>query len=268
MIVANGGLLDITANPGGEAGIYLGQKPGGRTVEGSNLLLIDGAGSMVNVDDNADFFNGSRIANGFATVQNEGALLIDSTVFVIDGTSDAPLSLFNTELASRAAGVTGLSNRNLDVLSGGSVVITDSMPRAYVHSLSRQEGCLPNCLGARQRRWLEHYRQQRSRRRRRFRWTRRFEDDNGDPSIPNVFVPIVSNIGTGTLDIEAGGAVSFENGDFVIAARAGDDADVSVTGSTLTADRVIVGWVDFEGGPVQPGESSWHFDPRYWHRQR
>ncbi|MDJ0905513.1 MAG: hypothetical protein QNI96_05805 [Woeseiaceae bacterium] len=248
LFVVNGGLLDVTADPGSEAGIFMGQTADGDiTAGGSSLLLIDGAGSTVNVDDNADFVGGSRIANGFVTVQNAGAAALDSTILVVSGNSGAPLSQFNTDLAFNAAGVTGLANINLDVLSGGSVTITDADAQGISALIIGQTpGGLPTESASV-----------------RVSGVGSNITVSNDPALAKIpldatefGLPIVSNIGTGSMDIEAGGSVNFDNGDFVIAARAGDAATVLVNGGSLDADRVVIGWADFETGIVSVDASS------------
>ncbi len=248
VFVVNGGLVDVTADPGGEAAFFLGQSlDGDLTQGGSSLLLIDGAGSMVNINDNANTTTGSRIVNGFVTVQNDGALVIDSSVFIVTGNSGASLSLFNTDLAFKAAGITGLSSTNLDVLSGGSVTVTDADAQGISALVLGQaplglptQSASTRVSGAGSNITVSN-----------------------DPSLAKIplsatdfGLPLVSNIGTGSLTVESGGAVDIQNGDFVIAVRDADDADVFVTNATLSADRVILGWSDFDGGAVAAGASS------------
>ena len=248
VIIAEGGLIDITANPDKEAGFFLGQTFDGVPTKGaSNLLVVDGSGSTLNVDSNFNGVAGSRIANGFVTVQNDGAIQIDSSLLLVSGNSGASLSVFNTDTVFNAAGITGLSNINLDVLSGGSVTITD-FDNAGISALII--GQTPN-VGPTQSADV------------RVSGSGSNITVMNDPALPkiplaaNVFgIPSVSNIGTGSLTVEAGGSVTFDNGDFVIAARAADGATVTVTDATLTADRVIVGWADFEGGVVSAVASS------------
>lgn len=245
--ITNGGLVDITANPGEEAGFFLGQASGGVPTEGaSNLLVVDGTGSTLNIDSNLGVLAGSRIANGFVTVQNDGAIQIDSSVLLVSGNSGASLSSFNTDLAFNV-GLVGLSNNNLDVLSGGSVTITD-LDGAGIGALII--GQTPN-LGPTQSADV------------RVSGSGSNITVMNDPALPKIAlaatefgIPTVSNIGTGALNVEDGGSITFDNGDFVIAARAADDATVTVTDATLTADRVIIGWADFEAGVVSVGASS------------
>ncbi|MDJ0812293.1 MAG: hypothetical protein QNJ23_01080 [Woeseiaceae bacterium] len=248
LFVVNGGLLDITANPGSEAGFGIGQTGDGDVTEGgSSLVLIDGAGSTVNIDDNANTISGSRVANGFVTVQNQGVLALDSTLLVVSGNSGAPLSQFNTDLALNATGITGVANINLDVLSGGSVAITDADAQGISALIIGQApGGLPTESASVRVSGVGS--------------NITVSNDPGLAKIPleatEFGLPIVSNIGTGTMDIEAGGSVNFDNGDFVIAARAGDAATVLVNGGSLDADRVVIGWTDFETGTVGVDASS------------
>jgi hypothetical protein len=247
VIVANGGLVDITANPNTDAGFFLGQTEDGVLTEGaSNLLVVDGAGSTLNVDSNLGALAGSRVANGFVTVQNGGTIQIDSSILLVSGNSGASLSNFNTDLASNV-GFPGLSNINLDVLSGGSVTITDfdsigisALIIGQTPDLGPTQSAEVRVSGIGSNITVMN-----------------------DPGLPKIAlaatefgVPTVSNIGTGSLNIEDGGSIAFDNGDFVIAARAADDSTVTVTDATLTADRVIVGWADFEFGVVNVDASS------------
>jgi len=243
VFVVNGGVIDFTASSGEEAGFYLGQTEDGVPTEGgSNLLVVD-TGAVLRVDNNSGVVGGSRIANGFATVQNGGAIEIDSSVLLVSGNSGAALSEFNTTLANKV-GISGVSNINLDVSSGGSVTLSDN-DNTSVGALVI--GQTPN-VGPTQ--------------------SARVVVSGGGSNITvdntskialaaTAFgIPVVSNIGTGSLVIEDGGTITFNNGDFVIAARTGDDAEVIVDNSALTADRVIVGWTDYEGGVVNVGTST------------
>ena len=248
VFIVNGGVINITANLGAEAGFFIGQTEDGvPTVGGSNLLLVDGAGSTLSVDSNLGIVSGSRIANGFVTVQDGGALQLDSSVLLVSGKTGASLSSFNTDLALNAVGISGLSNINLDVLSGGSVTITGfdsagigALIIGQTPNVGPTESADVHVSGSGSNITVIN-----------------------DPSLPKIAlaatafgIPTVSNIGTGSLTIEDGGSVTFDHGDFVIAARAADDATVTVIDATLTADRVIVGWRDFEGGGVSVGASN------------
>lgn len=249
IFIQNGGQVSVTALEGQEAGLFVGQTVSGDISNGSNLIIIDGAGSSLTVDDNSAARSGSRIANGFVSVQNDGRLELDSTILLVSGNSGAALSDFNNAGAANPdIGPYTLSNYNLDVKSGGSVIITDNDTTKGLNALiiGQTPGAAPTESAA-------------------VRVTGAgsnitVDNDSGVKlalDATDFGIPVVSNIGTGILTIEDGGSVNINNGDFVIGARAGDNALVQVNGigSSLTADRVIVGLADFEGAAVDSTNS-------------
>ncbi|NKC00027.1 MAG: hypothetical protein GKR90_16220 [Pseudomonadales bacterium] len=245
LIITDGGVMSVTAAEGEEGGFYLGQTDvGAPTTGGSNLLLISGGGSELSVNTGLDEVSGSRVANGFVSVQDGGTLNVDSQLLLISGNSGASLDVHNTRVVSDL-GLPVISNTNLEVLSGGSVNITDSRGTGHTALIIGQTPEAGPTQSA----------------------TVRVSGDGSSIVVDNALgarvgktefgIPAVSNIGTGTLTIEDGGSVTINNGDFVIAPRNGDDATVEINGaaSSLTADRVIVGHTDFETAGADLGSA-------------
>lgn len=242
VFIVDGGTITIAASPSLEGGFYLGQDANGVPTEGgTNLLGIRGPGSRLSADNNSGTITGSRIANGFVTVQEGGALELDSSLLVVSGKSGQTLEAYNTSVALGPAGFSSLGSANLDVRSGGAVSLTDNDAVGITALIIGQT---PTGTGATQSADVEI-------------------SDGGsitvtnDPGVSKIplnatefGIPRVSNIGTGTLSI-SDGSLAISNGDFVIGAELEDVAEVLVnSGGLLAADRVVVGWADLDfGGP-------------------
>ena len=241
LFIVNGGVVTVTGNSGPEGGFYLGQTQDGiPTNGGSNLLGIRGTGSRLTVDNNSGVLSASRIANGFVTVQENGVLELDSSFLLVSGKTAQLLEAYNTTLALGPAGFSTVPSANLDVRTGGSITLTDNdavginaliigqTPDAGPTQAANVEIASGGSITV--------------------------INDASQPKIAlgaTAFgIPTVSNIGTGSLTI-ADGSLTVDNGDFVIGVELEDTAQVRVNaGGLLNADRVVVGWADFEaGGP-------------------
>jgi hypothetical protein len=240
LAVTNGGVVEITGNPGADAGFFLGQSAEGTPTQGGeNLLFVSGIGSRLSVDNNLNVFSGSRIANGAVSIQEQGALDLDSSILLISGRDGMVASSF-FPLIENALAVTNLvpTSQALAVVSNGSLTITD-VDSICISALII--GQTPDAGPTQE----AHV----------------FVDGTitviNDPNAPKILlntsefgIPVVSNIGTGSLEIADSGVVEFQNGDFVIGVGLSDMAEVTVRdGGQLTAERVVIGWADLEGGP-------------------
>ena len=242
VFVVNGGAINITGNPSQEGGFYLGQTDVGAPTEGgTNLLGIRGPGSVLSADNNSGVLTGSRIANGFVTVQENGALELDSSVLVVSGKTGQALETYNTSIAFGPAGFSTLGSANLDVRTGGTVTLSDDDAVGITALIIGQT---PAGAGDTQSADVEVA-------------SGGSITVTNDPSQPKIALdatafglPAVSNIGTGTMMI-SDGSLTLNNGDFVIGVELEDAAEVLVnSGGVIAADRVVVGWADFElGGP-------------------
>jgi hypothetical protein len=253
VFIQNAAQVSVT---GENANIQIGQVPvDGIIPDSTDLVLITGLGSKVIIDNNANENATSRIADAFVSVQNEGQLLLDSSSLLISGSVNNELSLANLTHANidhvgtyDPNPLPEVNSYNLDVFNGGSVTITDNEGLGQnaliigqtpggtpVQSANvRVSGVGSNIT---------------------------VTNDSSVNKIAltatNGGVPSVSNIGTGSLLIEDGGSVNINHGDFVIGAGVGDDAVVYVNGagSSLNADRIVVGLSDFEGATVGKGNN-------------
>jgi len=215
---------------------------GSPTRGGENLLFVHGSGSLLSVDNNFGAISGSRIANGAVSIQNYGALVLDSSVLLVSGKDGLdPSSLFVR--IEDEIGVVDLvrTSETLAVVSNGSLTITDN---DMIGISALIIGQTPDAGPTQEAHVLV---------------------ENGtitvinDPTLPKIplgefesefGIPVVSNIGTGSLTIADSGVVEFRNGDFVIGVGVNDDAHVTVVaGGQLTAERVVIGLADFEGEP-------------------
>lgn len=242
--ISRGGVVNVTANEGDEAGFFLGQSTDGVPTKGAeNLLIVTGDGSRLSVDDNFAGPSGSRIANGVAIVQDSGALQLDSTFLLVSGKTGQTVSDDLFVARAEQLGVYSLSDsRNLDVIADGTLTITDNDSQGRSALIIGQT---PDTGPTQEAHVLVA---------RRGRIT--VTNDSGLPKIPldasEFGIPVVSNIGTGSLEIDFWGTVEFQNGDFVIGVNLTDDATVTVGGGgQLTADRVVVGHADLDG--IGPG---------------
>jgi hypothetical protein len=242
LAIVNGGTVNVIANGSTEAGFFLGQSADGVPTRGAdNLLIVSGAGSRLTVDDNFPGISGSRIANGAVSIQDSGSLQLDSSILLVSGKTGRAVTSYFSQIAATEFGVTSLpGTRTLDVITGGSLAVTDNDSEGISALIIGQT---PEAGAAQEAHVLVT-------------GTVTVTNDPGRPKISldatEFGIPRVSNIGTGTLEIGANGSVAFENGDFVIGVNLTDDATVSVgSGGQLTADRIVVGFADFDS--IGPG---------------